>query len=68
MLILSGGLHHVVDLVRHVSDQLFDELFDRGASKVGLDVPLGWPTAFVDAVALHHPGGAWSDLRATAVC
>jgi Protein of unknown function (DUF429) len=55
------GSARVVDVVRPVSDALFDQLLDRGASKVGLDVPLGWPTAFVEALALHHPGGAWPE-------
>jgi Protein of unknown function (DUF429) len=42
------------------------------ADKAGLDVPLGWPTAFVQAVAGHHRHEPWQDwpmaslqLRAT---
>ena len=27
--------------------------------KLGLDVPLGWPSAFVDALAQHGAGGPW---------
>jgi predicted nuclease with RNAse H fold len=38
------------------------------AEKIGLDVPLGWPDAFVQAVNAHHGGDVWpgvelSDLR-----
>jgi hypothetical protein len=29
------------------------------ADRVGVDIPLGWPSAFVDAVARHHRGEAW---------
>ena len=28
---------------------------------VGIDTPLGWPDAFVDAVAAHHDGRRWPD-------
>ncbi|MGD9571051.1 MAG: DUF429 domain-containing protein [Thermoleophilia bacterium] len=31
----------------------------RGADKVGVDCPLGWPDAFVEAVAAHAAGEAW---------
>jgi predicted RNase H-like nuclease len=57
----SEGRATVVEVVRQVNDAVFDQLLDRGTSKGGLDVPLGWPTAFVDALALHHPGGASSE-------
>ena len=30
------------------------------ADKVGIDVPLGWPEAFVNAVAAYHSGEKWS--------
>ena len=29
------------------------------ADRVGVDIPLGWPTAFVDSVGRHHRGEAW---------
>lgn len=31
----------------------------RAADKVGIDVPFGWPEAFVDAVATFHTRGGW---------
>lgn len=31
----------------------------RGADRVGIDCPLGWPVAFVDAVTAHRDGAAW---------
>jgi len=31
----------------------------EAADRVGVDIPLGWPNAFVDAVARHHRGEAW---------
>lgn len=47
-------------------------LADTGLSKVGVDVPLGWPDAFVRSLAGYHDGGAWDSgdtvalvLRAT---
>jgi hypothetical protein len=33
----------------------------RAADKVGIDVPFGWPDAFVDAVARFHTGGGWPE-------
>lgn len=32
------------------------------ADKVGIDVPFGWPIAFVEAVAAHHHGEPWPDV------
>jgi hypothetical protein len=32
-----------------------------GAARVGIDVPLGWPDAFVDLVGTHHAGAAAPD-------
>jgi len=31
------------------------------ADRVGVDIPLGWPSAFVEAVARHHRGEAWPE-------
>src|SRR5258707_15737496 len=42
------------------------------ADRVGIDVPLGWPSDFVAAIGRHHDHGTWRDtdmvslrLRAT---
>ncbi len=32
----------------------------EGADRVGVDIPLGWPAAFVDAVSRHHRGEVWA--------
>ncbi|HVC05538.1 MAG TPA: DUF429 domain-containing protein [Candidatus Acidoferrales bacterium] len=32
----------------------------ESADRVGVDIPLGWPAAFVDAVSSHHRGEAWT--------
>jgi len=39
-----------------------DRLLDLagGADKVGVDVPFGWPEAFVKAVTAHHAQQAWT--------
>jgi hypothetical protein len=39
----------------------------RGADKAGLDVPFGWPDAFVEAVARFHAGGAWPEASVRAL-
>lgn len=46
-----------------------DELIDliSEADVAGLDVPLGWPIAFVDAVARHHGNAGWHDIDASTV-
>ena len=48
-------------------DEILAELRDPGTDIIGLDVPLGWPTRFVEMVAAHHdlrsiPDGNWRDL------
>lgn len=43
--------------------RLLDLLSSKDAQRIGLDVPLGWPTAFVDALARHHRGEPWGDLE-----
>lgn len=57
-----------------VTDDTVREILAGQADKVGVDVPLGWPDAFVSAVSRHHRGEAWGehaahtlDLRATDV-
>ena len=50
-------------------DQDDDALVERiaGADKVGIDVPFGWPDAFVDAVGRFHAGQAWPEATVTAL-
>jgi hypothetical protein len=46
-----------------------DALIKRiaGADKAGLDVPFGWPQAFVDAVARFQSDGQWPEVTLTAL-
>src|SRR5579875_3151679 len=54
----SAGPARVTSLRLGVDDQAATELI-LGADKVGLDVPLGWPIAFVDAVSALTRDGSW---------
>lgn len=54
----SGTTSHVET---GLSDQRLVELADS-TDKVGIDVPLGWPQAFVRALAAHHAGEPWPDV------
>lgn len=50
-------------------DALVELLLDRDVDVVGLDVPLGWPVAFVDAVVTRRAGrqivvDSWADFYA----
>jgi hypothetical protein len=40
-------------------DRLRSILAEDSVDKVGIDVPLGWPTAFVRAIGAHHAGKPW---------
>ncbi len=40
----------------------------EGADKLGIDVPLGWPEAFVAAVTAHHRGDPWPMAGQKALC
>jgi hypothetical protein len=42
-------------------DRRLRELFAH-ADKIGIDVPLGWPDGFVDAIMAHHRGSPWPDV------
>ena len=48
----------VVELASHLDDDRLSEVIAR-VTKVGIDVPLGWPRAFVDAVSMHYRNGSW---------
>lgn len=41
-----------------VTDRQIVALVDE-VDKIGIDVPLGWPVAFVDALTRHSPMGPW---------
>ena len=48
----------VIQLTVRVNDAAITNLL-MTADKVGIDAPLGWPIAFVDAVAQHSRGDLW---------
>ena len=54
----SGRPACISELVVGIDDETIAALLPR-ADKLGIDVPLGWPTAFVDAVAHHSSDGSW---------
>jgi predicted nuclease with RNAse H fold len=59
------GAARVAALERPVDDAALERAAD-GLSKLGVDVPLGWPRAFVAAIAAHQQLGRWptGDARA----
>jgi Protein of unknown function (DUF429) len=67
----SGGRAWVSALEVGVTDEAIGRvLSDDDIAKTGLDVPFGWPIAFVDAVFNHSKNGDWpsgyrhADIRA----
>jgi predicted nuclease with RNAse H fold len=53
----------VVDLNLGVDDDSISELIGR-VHKLGIDVPLGWPVAFADAMSDYSSDGTWpTDYR-----
>src|SRR5438309_1954617 len=40
-------------------DRLRSILVEDPVDKIGVDVPLGWPAAFVSAIGAHHAGKPW---------
>jgi predicted nuclease with RNAse H fold len=62
----AAGRARVVDIACGQDDEA---LLARiaGADKVGIDVPLGWPDAFVDGVARFHTGGEWPGATVVAL-
>ena len=49
-------------VARSVADEPDDDRLVAlavGADAIGVDAPLGWPDAFVEAVGAHHRGAAW---------
>jgi len=47
-----------------------DELLDavEAADVAGIDIPLGWPDAFVTVVAGYHAGQPWPDVTPASLC
>lgn len=50
----------VVSVTGGVTDDVIvDAICDPAVGRTGIDAPLGWPDAFVDAVAAHHRNAPW---------
>ncbi len=49
----------VKDLALDVDDRAISRARRRTVDKLGIDVPLGWPTAFANAIAQHSCQGSW---------
>jgi predicted nuclease with RNAse H fold len=62
----AHGRARVVDVACGQDDDALLERIAR-ADKAGLDVPFGWPQAFVEAVGRWHAGGAWPDVTVNAL-
>src|SRR5437899_744583 len=56
----QGGSAEVTLLEVGVTDERILVLSEQ-ADKVGLDVPFGWPGAFVNSVAAHRDGAPWPE-------
>ena len=54
----SGRSATVTDLKVDVDDRAISALV-QSVDKLGIDVPLGWPLAFAEAVAQHSRQGSW---------
>jgi len=62
----ADGQARVVDLACHQDDETLIERI-AGVDKAGLDVPFGWPEAFVERVARFHAGGEWDEATVAAL-
>lgn len=52
-----GGASARIDSVeRALDDARLETILSAGVDKIGVDVPLGWPESFVDAVVRHRDG------------
>ncbi len=59
-MVRSSLVHHLTG--RGQDDRLRVLLGDTSIDRIGIDVPLGWPDAFVEAVQLHRDGNGWPRL------
>ena len=61
--VVDWDARRVIDVAtnRGGDDELVALTCAEGVGLVGIDTPLGWPDAFVDAVAAHHAGRRWPD-------
>lgn len=61
----SGGGGRVADLGAQVldDDRLVELMLDECVAKVGIDAPLGWPLAWVDALESYRDHTLWPSLE-----
>jgi predicted nuclease with RNAse H fold len=58
----AEGAGRVIELREAQDDEALVGLIgEKGVSRIGIDAPLGWPDAFVDAVAGHRESAEWPD-------
>lgn len=59
----ENGQARIETLEHAVDDRRLEVLLVQSADKVGVDVPLGWPDAFVDAVVHHRDGQVFGEAN-----
>ncbi|MHB1500788.1 MAG: DUF429 domain-containing protein [Candidatus Dormibacteria bacterium] len=52
----KAGQATILEIKSGVTDNEFQTLIQEPVDKIGIDVPLGWPTGFVEAVSRHAVG------------
>jgi Protein of unknown function (DUF429) len=58
----DGGAS-VTELCTGVDDRALKSFFESETiDKIGVDVPLGWPEKFVEAISQHHVMSGWVDI------
>jgi len=61
----TAGKAIVCEIKEDVEDSVLLTAINQ-AEKAGIDIPLGWPDEFVEAIASHHAFGPWpNNLKAT---
>jgi hypothetical protein len=57
------GAGATIESVEHeLDDRRLAAILAEPVAKIGLDVPLGWPDAFVEAIGDHHAGRPFGDM------
>ena len=54
----SNGHANIVEFCAPCDDGYLLDLAGR-VTKLGIDVPLGWPSPFVEAISMHNADGSW---------
>jgi hypothetical protein len=63
----QSGFAEIGNMACSVNDHAFLELV-RCSDKAGVDIPLGWPTDFVHAIAKHHEFLPWPNGERRNLC